>query len=43
MIWKGEEIYPGVCQFAEGMKEAIMSTHNAIINARVKQMVQANK
>jgi hypothetical protein len=43
MIWKGEEIYPGVKQFAENMKEAIMSAHEAIIDARVKHTMQANK
>ena len=43
MIWKGEEVYPGVRQFTENMKEAIMSTHDAIITSRVQQMVQANR
>jgi hypothetical protein len=43
MIWKGEEVYPGVRQFAEDMKEAIMSAHDAIIAARVQNTVQANR
>jgi len=43
MIWKGEEIYPGVRQFAENMKDAIMSAHDAIIASRVQHTVQANK
>ena len=43
MIWKGEEIYPGVRQFAENMKDAIMSAHDAIIASRVQHTMQANK
>jgi len=43
MIWKGEEVYPGVRQFAENMKEAIMSAHDAIIASRIQQTVQANR
>jgi len=43
MIWKGEEVYPGVRQFAENMKEAIMSAHDAIITSRIQQTVQANR
>ena len=43
MIWKGEEVYPGVRQFAENMKDAIMSAHDAIIASRVQHTVQANK
>ena len=43
MIWKGEEVYPGVRQFAENMKEAIMSAHDAIIASRVQHTVQANR
>jgi hypothetical protein len=43
MIWKGEEVYPGVRQFAENMKNAIMSAHDAIIASHVSQTVQANK
>jgi hypothetical protein len=43
MIWKGEEVYPGVRQFAENMKDAIMSAHDAIIASRVQNTTQANK
>ena len=43
MIWKGEEIYPGVCQFAENMKDTIMCAHDAIIASRVQHTVQANR
>jgi len=43
MIWKGEEVYPGVRQFAENMKDAIMSAHDAIIASRVQHTVQANR
>ena len=43
MIWKNEEVYPGVRQFAEDMKDAIMSAHDAIIASRVQNTVQANK
>ncbi|KZT28770.1 hypothetical protein NEOLEDRAFT_1057905, partial [Neolentinus lepideus HHB14362 ss-1] len=34
---------PGVPKFAKLMKSAIMSAHDAIIDARVKQTRQANK
>ena len=43
MIWKGEEVYPGVRQFAENIKEAIMSAHDAIIASRVQHTTQANR
>ena len=43
MIWKGEEVYPGVKKFAENMKDAIMSAHDAIITSRIQSMIQANK
>ena len=43
MIWKGEEVYPGVRQFAEKMKDAIMSAHDAIIASRIQQTTQANR
>ena len=43
MIWKGEEVYPGVRQFAEKMKNAIMSAHDTIIASRVQQTNQANR
>ena len=43
MIWKGEEVYPRVRVFAENMKDAIMSAHDAIIALRVDHTVQANR
>ena len=43
MIWKSEEIYPGVKQFAENVKDAIMSAHDAIIASRIQNTVQANR
>ena len=43
LVWKGEEVYPGVRQFADNMKEAIMSAHDAIIASRVQHTVQANR
>ncbi|TDL15858.1 hypothetical protein BD410DRAFT_732031, partial [Rickenella mellea] len=43
MIWESRSEYPGVRTFAQKMKDAIMSAHDAIIAARVKQTRQANK
>ena len=43
MIWKGEEVYPGVRAFAKNMKDMIMSAHDAIIALRVNHTVQANR
>ena len=43
MIWDCEEVYPSVKQFAENMKDTIMSVHDAIIVSRVQHTVQANK
>ena len=43
MIWKNEEVYPGVKQFTEDMKNAIMSAHDAIIASRIQHTVQANR
>ena len=43
MIWKGEEVYPGVRMFTENMKNTIMSAHDAIIASHVSQTIQANK
>ena len=42
LIWKVEEEYPGVRQFAERMKMAIMSAHDAVIASRIVNTVQAN-
>ena len=43
MIWKGEEVYPGVRQFTENIKDAIMCAHDVIITSRVQHTVQANR
>jgi hypothetical protein len=43
LIWKVEDEFPGVRQFAERMKLAVMSAHDAIIASRVENTVQANK
>ncbi|OJA11280.1 hypothetical protein AZE42_13313 [Rhizopogon vesiculosus] len=43
MLWESETEYPGVVKFAQGMKEALMHAHNAIIEAYVGQAKQANK
>ena len=43
MIWRGQDEFPGVRQFAEQMKLAIMSAHDSIIAARVVNTVQANR
>nr|VWO95354.1 Uncharacterized protein [Ganoderma boninense] len=43
LVWSSESEYPGVRKFAQRMKEAIMAAHDAIISARIGQVVQANK
>jgi hypothetical protein len=43
MIFETEVEYPGVRVFAQKMKEAVMSAHDSIINARVKQTNLANQ
>jgi hypothetical protein len=43
MIWDAKSEYPGVRVFAQHMKEAIMTAHDAILEACVKQTRQANK
>jgi transposase InsO family protein len=43
MIWQGQEEFPGVRRFAERMKLAMMSAHDAIIAARIVNTVQANR
>jgi hypothetical protein len=43
MIWDNKSEYSGVCAFAERMKLAIMSAHDAITAAQVCQTEQANK
>lgn len=43
MVWRGEDEFPGVQMFADRMKMAIMSAHDAIIALRMENTVQANK
>ena len=43
MIWRGQEEFPGVCEFAEQMKMAIMNAHDSIIAAQIVNTIQANK
>lgn len=45
MIWNdpGKDEYPGVRSFAQKLKDAIMSAHDSILQARVKQTRQANR
>jgi len=43
LIWEVKSEFPGVRKFAERMKEAIMTAHDEIIEARVKQTIQANR
>lgn len=43
LIWNSVSEYPGVEEFAQKMKEAIMTAHDQIIETRVKQTHQANK
>lgn len=42
-VWKSQDPYPGVRTYAEKMKDAILTAHDAIIESRVKQTHQANK
>ncbi|KAJ8580555.1 hypothetical protein M405DRAFT_690508, partial [Rhizopogon salebrosus TDB-379] len=43
MIWNAQSEYPGVRVFAQCMKDAVMSAHDAIIAARVKSTSLANQ
>ena len=43
MIWNTQSEYPGVRKFAQDMKLAVMMAHDSVIEARVKQTVQANR
>ena len=45
MIWNSpsDSAYPGVRNFAMRMKHAIMSAHDSILAARVKQTRDANR
>jgi len=43
MIWNNNSDYPGVRKFAQNMKDAILTAHDAILTARVKQTRLANQ
>ncbi|EJD36662.1 hypothetical protein AURDEDRAFT_36803, partial [Auricularia subglabra TFB-10046 SS5] len=43
LTWQRVSTYPGVERFAETMREALFTAHDAIISARVAQTTQANK
>lgn len=43
MIWESESKYPGVRVLAERMKDAILTAHDSIIEARVLQTQAANR
>jgi hypothetical protein len=42
MVWNNNSEYPGVRKFAQKMKDAILTAHDAILAARVKQTRLAN-
>jgi hypothetical protein len=42
IIWNAKSEYPGVHKFAQDIKLAVMSAHDSIIEARIRQTVQAN-
>lgn len=43
MIWNKDTEFPGVRNFAQKMKDAILTAHDAILEARVKQTRIANR
>jgi len=43
MIWNAKSEFPGVRIFAQRMKDAIMTAHDEIIEAQVRQTIQANR
>lgn len=43
LTWKVEDEFPGVQKFAEQMKMAVMSAHDAIIASRIENTVRANE
>ncbi|KDQ13222.1 hypothetical protein BOTBODRAFT_111844, partial [Botryobasidium botryosum FD-172 SS1] len=43
MVWNVQSKYPGVRKYAQMIKNAIIAAHDAILEARVKQTIQANK
>ncbi|KAJ8579526.1 hypothetical protein M405DRAFT_685302, partial [Rhizopogon salebrosus TDB-379] len=42
MIWNAQSEYPGVCVFAQRMKDTIMGAHDALIAACVKSTALSN-
>jgi hypothetical protein len=43
MIWNTKCEYPGVCVFAQAMKDMAMAAHDAIIAAWVKSTALSNQ
>ncbi|KZP29147.1 hypothetical protein FIBSPDRAFT_727924 [Athelia psychrophila] len=43
MIWNNDTHFPGVRVFAQKMKDALLTAHDAILTARVKQTRMANR
>lgn len=45
MIWDtpGSSKYPGVRAFTQRMKDAVISAHDTVLSARLKQTYEANK
>ncbi|KZP20000.1 hypothetical protein FIBSPDRAFT_690168, partial [Athelia psychrophila] len=43
MIWNEDSKFPGVRIFAQKMKDALLTAHDAILVARVKQTRMANR
>jgi hypothetical protein len=43
LIWDANSDYPGVRLHAERIRQAVMSAHDSILSARVKQTTSANK
>ncbi|KZP08999.1 hypothetical protein FIBSPDRAFT_760614, partial [Athelia psychrophila] len=43
MIWNNDSAFPGVRAFAQKMKDALVTAHDAILVARVKQTRMANR
>lgn len=43
MVWNANSEYRGMTRFAQGVRDAIMTAHDAIITARVKQTELANR
>ena len=45
MLWNSSEVnqYPGVTEFAERIKHALISAHDSILTAQIKQIRNANR